>query len=170
MWIVRGIASILFGVITLMRPRASIAAMVLLFGIYALVDSGFLLGFAARFPGRKAPYIVRGLINACAGVLALVFPGLTALSLYILIGVWAVMAGATEIATAIALRKEAVSVSPLVVAGVLSLVCGVDLLVLPAAGVIALLGLIAAYAMLNGIVFIVAGVRLHNLVRPLSPA
>jgi len=170
MWIVRGIASVLFGVITLLRPGASIAAMVLLFGIFALADGAFLLGYAVRYPERKASYIVRGLISVGAGVFALIFPRLTALSLYLLIGMWAITAGVAELAIAIAIRKEAISVSALVVAGVLSLVLGVDLLVLPVAGMIALLGLIAAYALLNGVVLIVAGVRIHKLVRSLSTA
>jgi uncharacterized membrane protein HdeD (DUF308 family) len=170
LWIVRGIASVLFGVITLVRPGASIAAMVLLFGIYALADGALLLGFAARYAGRKSPYVVRGLISVGAGMLTFIFPGLTALSLYVLIGAWAITAGVAELVIAITIRKEAINVSGLVLAGILSLVCGVGLLVLPVAGVIALLGLIAAYAMLNGVVLIVAGVRIHNLVRPLSAA
>src|SRR5271166_2063639 len=54
MWVARGIASILFGVLTVVWPRASIAAIVLLFGIYALADGVVLLGFAFRAEGQKA--------------------------------------------------------------------------------------------------------------------
>src|SRR5579872_5737188 len=127
MWIVRGIASIIFGVLTVMRPGASIAALVLLFGIYSLADGALLLGFAVRYIGAKTPYVVRGLLSIAAGVLTFVYPGLTALSLYILIGAWAVTAGAAELAIAFAIRKEASSVSGLVVAGLLSITCGVAL-------------------------------------------
>jgi uncharacterized membrane protein HdeD (DUF308 family) len=143
---------------------------VLLFGVYALADGALLLGFVARYAGRKAPYVIRGLISVGAGVLTFVFPGLTAISLYVLVGAWALAAGVAELAIAISIRKEGISVSGLVLAGVLSLVLGADLLVLPIAGVIALLGLIAAYAMLNGVVLIVGGIRIHNLLRPLSAA
>jgi uncharacterized membrane protein HdeD (DUF308 family) len=165
-WIVRGIASILFGVVTLVWPGASIAAIVLMFGVYALADGALLLSFGLRLPDGKAPYIVRGLIGVAAGVLTFIHPGLTALSLYLLVGAWALTAGAAELVIAFAIRKEAASVAGLVVAGLLSMACGVALLALPLAGMLALIGLIAAYATLNGIVLIMAGVRLHNLSGP----
>lgn len=167
MWVARGIASILFGVLTVVWPRASIAAIVLLFGIYALADGVVLLGFAFRAEGRKAAYVVRGLLGIAAGVVAFLYPGLTALSLYVLIGVWALMAGAAELAIAFAIRKDVANVAGLVLAGVLSLACGIALLALPLAGIVALIGLIAAYAIVNGIVLIAAGVRIHNLLGPM---
>ncbi len=165
-WVVRGIASILFGVFTIVWPGASIAAIVLMFGVYALADGALLLSFGLRLRDRKAPYVVRGLVSVAAGVLTFVYPGLTALSLYILVGAWALTAGAAELAIAFAIRKEAANVVGLVFAGILSMACGVALLALPLAGMIALIGLIAAYAMLNGIVLITAGVRIHNLFGP----
>ena len=162
-WIVRGIASILFGILTLVWPGVSIAAIVLMFGVYALADGVLLLSFGLRLPDGKAPYVVRGLLSVAAGVLTFMYPGLTALSLYILIGAWALTAGVAELAIAVAIRKEAANVVGLVLAGLLSIACGVALLALPLAGVIALIGLVAVYATLNGIVLITAGVRIHNL-------
>jgi uncharacterized membrane protein HdeD (DUF308 family) len=164
MWLVRGIASVLFGVLTIMRPGASIAALVFIYGFYAVTDGALLLGFAFRHEGQRALYVVRGLLSVGAGLVAFVLPGLTALSLYILIGAWALTAGAAELGIAIAARKEGASVGGLVAAGVLSLACGVALLALPMAGVLALVGLIATYAIINGVVLIVASVRIHQLV------
>jgi uncharacterized membrane protein HdeD (DUF308 family) len=170
MWVVRGIASVLFGVITLVKPGASIAAIVFLFGIYALADGALLVGFGSRYEGPKGPYIVRGLLSLAAGVLTFVYPGATAVSLYILIGLWAVAAGIAEIALAIAIRKEATNVAGLTVSGVLSLACGVALLALPMAGVVALLGVVAAFAIFNGVALIIAGFRVHSFFRALSAA
>jgi uncharacterized membrane protein HdeD (DUF308 family) len=162
-WVVRGIASILFGVITIMWPGASIAAIVLMFGVYAVADGALLLSFGLRLPDGKAPYVVRGLVSVAAGVLTFVYPGLTALSLYVLVGAWALASGVAELGIAFAIRKDAANVAGLVFAGLLSMACGVALLALPLAGVIALIGLIAAYAMLNGVVLVAAGVRIHRL-------
>lgn len=170
MWIVRGIASILFGVLTILRPGASIAALVFAYGVYALVDGALLVGFGFRHEGNKVPYVVRGLLGIGAGLVAFLWPGLTALSLYLLVGAWAITAGAVEIGIAIAARKEGASVGGLVAAGLLSLACGVALLALPLAGVLALVGWIAAYAVLNGIALVVAGVRIRSLTRALHPA
>ena len=167
-WVIRGIASIAFGGLTMLSPGTSIAALIILYGAYALADGALLLGFAFRTDGRKAPYVWRGLVSVAAGVVALAFPGLTAISLYILIGAWALAAGATEIAIAIALGKDGFNVGRLVAAGVLSLLCGVALIALPIAGVVALVGLIAGYAVVNGIVLITAGARLHHVTQSLA--
>jgi uncharacterized membrane protein HdeD (DUF308 family) len=166
--IIVGIASIAFGILTLIRPGTSIAAIVLLFGIYALADGAFLLSFGFRQQEDRAPYVIRGLISIAAGVITFAYPGMTALSLYVLVGAWAVAAGIAELAMAVSIRKTETHVSGLVIAGVLSLVCGVLLLTLPLAGLVALLGLVAAYAIVNGVALIGTGVRFHNLMRPTS--
>jgi uncharacterized membrane protein HdeD (DUF308 family) len=169
-WIVRGFASVIFGVLTILQPGASIAAIVLVYGLYALVDGALLLGFAFRHEGQKAPYVIRGLISIAAGLVAFLLPGPTALAFYVLIGAWAVTAGAAELAIAIAIRKDGFRVSGLVVAGLLSLACGVALLVLPVAGVVALISVIAAYAIINGVALVVAGVRIRRLTKPMAAA
>ena len=167
MWIVRGIASVLFGVLTIFHPGASVAAIVLVYGVYALSDGALLLGFAFRYEGRKTPFIVRGLISIAAGIVALLFPGATALALYVLVGAWALTGGAAELGIAIAARREGAMVGGLFAAGILSLACGVALLALPAAGMVALLGLIAAYAIANGAFFVAVGIHIHGLTRTL---
>jgi len=126
-----------------------------------------LLGFAFRAEGRKAAYGVRGLLSIGAGVVTFLYPGLTALSLYLLIGVWALAAGAAELAIAFVIRRDVANVGGLVLAGVLSLACGIALLALPLAGIVALIGLIAAYAIVNGIVLVTYGIRIHNLFGPM---
>jgi uncharacterized membrane protein HdeD (DUF308 family) len=163
-WAVRGIASVIFGVLMLLRPGASIAALVLLYGAYAFVDGAFLLGYAFRQEGPKAHYVISGLLSVAAGAITFFFPGLTAVSLYLLIGAWAIATGATELAAAVALRG-AFGVGGIVLAGLLSIASGVALLALPLAGVVALVSLITAYAIANGIFLIGAGIWLHNLVR-----
>jgi uncharacterized membrane protein HdeD (DUF308 family) len=59
----KGIASVIFGVLTLLRPGASLAALVLLHGVYALVDGAFLFGFAFRHEGPKAHYVMSGILS-----------------------------------------------------------------------------------------------------------
>jgi uncharacterized membrane protein HdeD (DUF308 family) len=170
MWIVRGIASVVFGVLTLLRPGASIAALVLLYGAYALVDGALLLGFAVRYQGARAHYIFSALLSIAAGALTFMYPGLTAVSLYLLIGAWAITSGVAELALAVAMRHTEIRVGGLVFAGLLSIACGLALLALPVAGVVALLGLVTVYAIANGIFLVGAGVRMHHFVRALPAA
>ena len=170
MWVVRGIASLLFGALTIARPGASIAALVFMYGVFALAEGALLVAFGARQRKGKAPFVVRGLVSAAAGVVALMLPGSTAVALYVLIGCWAIVSGAAEISIAIAARKEGARVGVLVAGGVFSVACGVALLALPAAGFLALVGLVAAYAIFNGILSIVVGVGIHQLARDVQHA
>jgi uncharacterized membrane protein HdeD (DUF308 family) len=164
-WVVRGIASVIFGVLTLLRPGASIAALVFLYGAYAFVDGAFLLGYAFRREGPKAHYVISALLSIAAGAITFFFPGLTALSLYILIGAWAIATGVTELAIAAALRGTQLRVGGIVFAGLLSIACGIAFLALPLAGIVALVSLIAGYAIANGIFLIATGIWLHNFAR-----
>jgi uncharacterized membrane protein HdeD (DUF308 family) len=169
-WIVRGVASVLFGVLTLLRPGTSLAALVLLYGAYALADGAFLLGFAARHEGPKAHYVISGLLSVAAGAFTFIYPAFTAIALYFLIGAWAIMTGAAVLALAFALRHSEVRAPGLAFAGVLSIVCGFALTALPAAGVVALFGLVTAYAIINGLFLIGAGIRMQHWAQPLPAA
>src|SRR5262245_61705082 len=103
-WIIRGIASIGFGLLALVLPAASIAALVLTFGMYAVIDGVAMiaLAFDGR-PGRWA-YILRGVLGIAAGVVTFMSPGLTAVSLYVLIAIWSITVGTLEVVAAIVAR------------------------------------------------------------------
>lgn len=163
LWIARGILSIVFGVLVLVLPRAAIAAVVFVFGIYAIVDGAAALGLAFRVPRGRGTYILRGILGIAAGIIAFALPGLTATAFYVLIGAWAVTAGLVELGAAIALHKERPHTGGLIVTGLLTLGVGILFFVFPMAGVIALLGLLAAFAILNGVTQIEIGVRVHEL-------
>ena len=165
-WIVRGILSIAFGALTLFLPAASIGAMVVAYGVYAFTTGAIMISYAFSADDARWAYVLRGLLGLAAGVVTFVYPGMTAISLYILIGAWAVTTGVMELATAIAMRDVLPRVGGLVVAGILTLAFGAALLVLPRYGVSALLGLVAAYAFLHGVTLISIGVRVHELFRP----
>src|SRR5262245_35907765 len=103
-WIIRGIASILFGVLTWLMPLASLEALVLVFGIYAVVDGIAVLTAAWRVGTGRWMYVLRGVLGIVAGLVTFAWPAATAVSLYILIGVWALACGVAEIAGAFMLR------------------------------------------------------------------
>jgi len=166
--VLRGIAAVLFGVLTILVPGATLAALILLFGAYAVVDGIFNL--AAALGGRRGeePWwglLIEGIVSLAAGVAAFVWPGLTALVLLYLIGAWAVLTGIMEIAAAIRLRREIEGEWTLAVAGALSLVLGAILWWRPAAGATALLLTIGVYAVVFGALLIGLGFRLRRLAR-----
>jgi uncharacterized membrane protein HdeD (DUF308 family) len=95
------------------------------------------------------------------GVLSFVAPG--AMALVYLIAAWAIVTGIAEIVAAVELRKAIENEWALGLAGVLSVVFGILVAVQPGAGALALIWVIAAYALLFGILLIVLAFRVHGL-------
>ncbi len=81
-----------------------------------------------------------------------------------LVAAWAIVTRVFEILAAVDFRGVIEDGWQLIVAGILSVVFGVLLIVFPGAGAISLVWLIGLYAMIAGILDIVFAFRLHNLV------
>lgn len=106
--------------------------------------------------------IVGGLFGIIAGLLTLVMPGITALGLLILIAAWAITTGVMELIAAVRLRKIIANEWLLVLAGIASVAFGIILLVQPAAGALALIWWIAAWAIVSGILLLSLAFRMRG--------
>jgi uncharacterized membrane protein HdeD (DUF308 family) len=168
--VLRGAAAILFGLFALFAPGRAFVSLVLLFGIYAIIDGVLALGlgFTEHVYSRGA-MIARGIVSILAGVLALVWPGISALALLVVIAAWAIVAGAIEIVTAVRLRKELEHEWLLGLEGAFSIGFGVLLLLSPLAGAIVLGLWVGAYALVFGGMQIETGLRLRSYKHALSP-
>ena len=164
-FVVRGIAAILFGLITFIWPGITLTALVLLFGAYALIDG--VLGIVAavtkeRGRGRWRALILQGVVGILAAGVAVVFPGLAALALLYVIAAWALVTGAFEVGAAISLRKYLTKEWLLALGGVLSMVFGILLMMFPGAGALALVLWIGAYMFVAGCLLVVLGLKLRT--------
>jgi len=165
--LLRGIAAVVFGVLTFAWPQISLLSLIIVYGAYALVD-GVLAIVAAIRGGGLAPrwwLALSGVAGVAAGVLAFTLPGLTALVLIYLIGFWSIMRGVLEIVGAIHLRKEIAREWTLAAAGILSILFGLILVFAPGPGALGLLWLIAAWAILFGGLMIVVAFRVRTLAK-----
>jgi uncharacterized membrane protein HdeD (DUF308 family) len=165
---VRGVAAVLFGLMAMFQPGIGLAALVLLFGVYALADG--ILGVVVVIMHRNgerhwAAMLIGSILSIVAGVVTFLFPGITALSLLYLIAAWAIVTGAAQIATAVRLRKVITREWLLIVAGLLSVAFGVLLALFPGPGALAVVLWIGAYAFVAGILLIVLAFRLRSWVR-----
>jgi len=161
----RGAAGILFGILAFAMPVLTLAVVVLLFGAYALVDGIF--NVVAALSGRSGtrPWwalLLAGLVGIAAGLVAFFMPGLTALALAYVIGVWAIVIGILEIASAIRLRKAITNEWWLGLSGALAIVFGVFLTLAPGAGALAMVLWIGAYAFVYGVFLVLLGLRLRR--------
>ena len=167
----RGIAAILFGVLAFIWPQITLAALVFLFGAYALVDGVFSIMAGFKTHGENKRWwllLITGLLSVAAGVFAFAIPAMTAWILLVLIASWAIVTGAFQIAAAIQLRKHITGEWFLVLSGVLSILFGAALLYNPVAGALAVVWLIGAYAIMFGILLLALGFKLRGLVRSAS--
>jgi uncharacterized membrane protein HdeD (DUF308 family) len=164
-WVValRGIAAILFGVLAFVWPGMTLAVLVILFGAYALLDG--ILGLIAALRGEtqhRLALALEGVVSILAGLVAFVWPGLTALALLYIIAFWAIVTGALEIFAAVRLRRIISNELGLIIGGVLSVLFGIVLLVAPGAGALAVVILIGAYAIVFGIALLGLAWRLRE--------
>src|SRR3954470_20552252 len=100
--VVRGVLAIVFGLIAVVWPGLTLVALALLFGAYALVDGvGKLIeAYRSRYAGRRTGLFLAGGFGTLAGILSLAWPGVTALVLVVLIGIWAIVTGVMDILSA----------------------------------------------------------------------
>jgi uncharacterized membrane protein HdeD (DUF308 family) len=164
--VVRGVIAILFGVLALVRPAAGLGALVFLFGFFAFANGIFALMTAlraARGQQRWGTLAVEGILSVAAGLVVWLWPGAGALALVYLIGIWALAVGLMELATAIQIRRYISGEWMLILAGVLSLACGVLVLVWPRSAALAITWTIGIYAIAFGVLLMVLGFKLRDL-------
>jgi len=165
-WVVlRGVAAVLFGILAFAWPGITLAALVIVWGAYALADGILALVAAYRVRDQGKPFwslVIVGLLGIAAGIVTFIWPGMTALVLLMFIAAWAVVMGIFQIIAAIRLRKEIKNEWLLGLSGVLSVLFGVIMFVQPGAGALAVIWVIAAYAIVFGILLIWLGLRLKK--------
>lgn len=163
--VLRGTLAIVVGILAFTLPRTTLAELILTFGAYALVDGvcGVLTGIAGH---RVTPHwwilLLQGLAGIGIGALTLFNPLVTAVALLAYIAAWAVVAGALQILTAIVLRQELVGEWWLALGGIFGTAFGIAILWQPGGGVLAVLWMIATYAVVWGAMLIVGGFDLRR--------
>jgi uncharacterized membrane protein HdeD (DUF308 family) len=163
--VLRGIGAVIFGVLTILWPAISLAVLVLMWGVWALVDGVFgVIGAFRRRRGEGFPWwlFITGLAGIAAGVFTFINPAITALALVFLIAAFSIVRGIFEIVAAIRLRKEIKNEWLLVTAGVLSVAFGVIVAIAPGVGALAIVLWIGVIAFAIGLLEIVAGLRLRG--------
>jgi uncharacterized membrane protein HdeD (DUF308 family) len=173
--ILRGVLALGVGVMALAWPGVTILALVVLFAIYAFVAAGLeaLRAFSSRTAGPVIGHLLVGVVDIAAGVVALAWPGPTALVLVLVVASWAVLTGFLEVYAAFAPGEEAGTRAMVILGGLVSVAFGVVLFARPTMGAISLallfglFNLIAGSWMLTrGIELRRAGAKLHSLAAP----
>jgi len=155
----RGVAGIVFGIMALLMPAITLAALILLFGVFAVVEGIFSVLAAVRGHSGAPRWflLLEGVVGIAAGVVAFVWPGLTAIVLLYVIAAWAIITGVLEIAAAARLHNRIRGEWWLVLGGILSVVAGVWMMRAPGSGALAvvlfgILQVVLAFRLRGGLV------------------
>jgi uncharacterized membrane protein HdeD (DUF308 family) len=163
--LLRGLIAIAFGVLAFMWPSVTLATLVLLFGCYALVDGSFSLITAIGGRRRRDDrwlLALEGIVGIWAGIVTLRAPAVTAIVLVFLMSMWAMATGFLRVVAAIRLRKEISGEVWLVLSGLASVLFALMLMFRPAVGALALVWIIAGYALVMGLFLVMLGIELRR--------
>ena len=107
---------------------------------------------------------LRGLVAVLFGVLAFMWPGATLITLVWLFGAFALVNGILSLVLAAKTPKGYPKVGSLIFGGLLGILAGLLAFVMPGITALGLLILIAAWAIVTGIMELVAAVRLRKII------
>lgn len=153
----RGIVAVLFGIITIIWPGLTVSILVLLFGLFAVI-TGIVVVAAALRNTREHGWgllLIEGILSILAGVVALAWPGITALAFIYVLVAWAIVTGILEVLAPLSFPMGGGRAVLTVLAGVLSIIFGILIAQQPASGLLAVAWLIGVYAIAFGIMYII---------------
>jgi uncharacterized membrane protein HdeD (DUF308 family) len=162
--ILLGVLGVIVGVIAIAWPGVTITALVILFAIYAFIGAGLqgIRAFSSRTAGPVFGHLLLALIDVAAGVVALVWPGPTALVLVLVVAIWAFVAGFAEFFAAFGSGETAGTRAMYIVTGLISIAFGVVLSARPSIGAVTLALLFGLFSMIYGVSEIAAGVQMRR--------
>jgi uncharacterized membrane protein HdeD (DUF308 family) len=169
--LIRGILGIVIGFVAFAWPGITIAVLVGIFAVYAIIDgvTNLALGLS-RTPahGRSWAPALQGIVGIAAGVMTFWWPVVTAFVLVIFIGAWAIVTGLFEIVAAIRLRRVIEGEWLLALSGVLSVAFGILALAFPGAGAVGISWILGIYTAAAGMVLVALAVRMRSFTLALA--
>jgi uncharacterized membrane protein HdeD (DUF308 family) len=149
----QGLASVVFGVVILVWPELSIYALTIVFGIFTLATgiTSFVAAFSSELKEERGSLILSGLLGIVVGIVVLAWPSISALALLYVIGVYAILLGVLAIVASMRLPLDGSETALMILNGLIAIVFGIVIFAKPGAGALAVLALIAAFALIVGV-------------------
>lgn len=168
-WVValRGALLVLFGLLALVWPGVTIVVIATLFGIFSILD-GISEIAHARMSGAdgRGWAIAQGVFAIVAGLIALIWPGVTALALVLIIAFWALVGGIAGITGSFRLRRAgAANWGWRLAFSVLLTLFGLSLIVNPGLGLVSLATVVGIWAIVTGIALLMGGLGARRFSR-----
>ena len=90
--VIRGMAALVLGVVTVVKPGVSLLTLILMFFTYALIDGLAAMAGAVRAAEtneRWWPMLAEGVAGITTAILTIAWPGLTDVTLVYVVAAWA---------------------------------------------------------------------------------
>ena len=161
--VLRGLLAIGVGILAWSRPDVFWASLVVVFGVYAIVDGTFAIVAATQGEKRdRAFHLFEGILGVVVGILVFLYPDQAGTAIVLVIGLWAVVSGVVEMVSAVRLRREIADEWLLGLGGILSIILGAVLILRPQFGQVTTTYVLGTYGLVFGLVLVVLGLRLRR--------
>ncbi|MEU8817608.1 DUF308 domain-containing protein [Actinoplanes sp. NPDC048796] len=161
----RGVLAVIIGIVSFTWPGLTIGAFAILFAVYAFVAAVLevVRAFSRERAGPVVGWLLLALLSVAAGVVALAWPGVTALVLTIWIGAWALTTGLLEVALTFRQGQIAGEWAAWILGGLVSIALAVVLFIRPDIGAVSLAEVFGLFSLFYGIIGIVPSVRARRI-------
>jgi uncharacterized membrane protein HdeD (DUF308 family) len=148
----RGLLAIAVGIVSVAWPNITVGAFVILFAVYAFIAAAMdaVRAFSSRGAGPVFGYLLLAVLSAAAGVIALVWPDITALVLVIWIAAWALVTGIIEVVLAFRQGETAGERALWAITGLVSVALGIVLFIRPDIGALSLATVFGLFSIFYG--------------------
>jgi len=162
--IMRGILALILGILMLLNLEAGIVAVLVILGLYALLDGIFKLSESYAQIKSQQNYrhtLLSAIASLAVGILIFLWPKITAIILIALVAAQALIQGGAEIYIAVRERKN---LQPgrfwlLMISSIVQILFGLWMIFQPIIGGLAIIAVIAAYAIVVGTILILRGIE-----------
>lgn len=162
-----GFILIVWGFLAFVSPELSLLTVIIIFGMMCLFAGIAMIAFAlsgSPMVRNKWMMVIEGILLFTIAMMAFFWPETTALTLLYLFAAFAIVLGLFEIIFAIAMPKDAsqeigsASRGMMILGGILSLIFGMLLFIYPGSGLLAILWIAGAFAIIIGGIWIATGI------------
>ncbi|MGB3779721.1 MAG: DUF308 domain-containing protein, partial [Tunicatimonas sp.] len=153
LFLLNGLAAMLFGGVALFYPETTLRVLVGYFGVLAIFLGVFLV--LAALMNRSGAnlwtfWLLEGILNLVIGAVILVYPEITVSVFLVVLAIWAILIGAIQLISAFQLRRVVRHRWPFVVNGSLALLFGIIILVNPFREAVVLTLFVGGYSVVLG--------------------
>ena len=164
-YVLRGILALVFGILFLAYPGATLRTFIILIGVLLIIDGVINLIRSVVFVFRKEPWgwtLVWGLVGLLIGLIFVNHTDFTLGFVAILVGIWVIIMSVAEIAVAFDMPPES-GRGALAVLGVISLGFGIAILAWTAGTVYALMVLFGIYLLVVAVMDFIIGIYVGRM-------